>query len=95
MDAAKSPAPSIAETLGLFACGDGAGGRYPSRARCYGLKLWLDGALVRDFRPCVKGGRGALYDKVTHRIYFPMGADITEANVGPSLPSPGFQIIVR
>ena len=95
MDAAKSPAPSIGETFGLFACRDGAYGRYPSLARCYGLKFWLDGELVRDFVPCVKNGRGALFDRVTRRIYFPMGADITEANVGPALPPPGFQILVR
>ena len=95
LDMANDPGAASGDTLGLFCCRDGVAGRYPSRTRCYGLKLWLDGALVRDFVPCVKNGRGALYDKVSRRIYFPMGADITEANVGPQVPGPGFQILVR
>ena len=95
LDMANDPAAASGDTLGLFCCRDGAYGMYPSRTRCYGLKLWLDGALVRDFVPCVKDGRGALFDRVTRRIYFPMGVDITGGNVGPQVPGPGFQILVR
>lgn len=52
-----------------------------SRARVYSLKIWQDvngdgvidneNELVRDFKPCVKYGRGALYDAVDQRIFFP------------------------
>ena len=42
-----------------------------SRARVYSLKLWLDDVLVRDYRPCVKYGRAALYDDVNKDICYP------------------------
>lgn len=38
-------------------------------ARCYGLKIWQDGVLVRDFRPCRKNGIAGLYDSVTCRVF--------------------------
>lgn len=47
-----------------------------SKSRCYGLKIWQgpkDGGpmvLVRDFRPCMKGGRAALYDAQNDQIYY-------------------------
>lgn len=41
-----------------------------SRTRCYGLRIWQDGTLVRDFRPCVHGGRAGLYDAVNDRIHY-------------------------
>ena len=44
-----------------------AGGIY----RLYGLEIRQDGALVRDFRPCLKDGAFALYDEVSGRIFFP------------------------
>ena len=37
--------------------------------RLYGLKIKQDGALVRDFRPCLKNGEFALYDAVSKRIF--------------------------
>ncbi len=49
-----------------------------SRTRCYGLKIWQDGALVRDFRPCVHEGRAGLYDAVSGNIFYPgSGTDLT------------------
>ncbi len=49
-----------------------------SRARCYGLKIWQDGALVRDFRPCVHEGRAGLYDAVSGNIFYSgSGTDLT------------------
>ena len=49
-----------------------------SKTRCYGLKIWQDGALVRDFRPCVHGGRAGLYDAQNDRIYYSAsGTDLT------------------
>ena len=47
-----------------------------SKTRCYGLKLWqgpIDGGdmtLVRDFYPCMKGGRAGLYDAVSETIFY-------------------------
>ena len=48
-----------------------------SKTRCYGLKIWQDGTLVRDFRPCVHEGRAGLYDAKNDQIYYPSGADLT------------------
>ena len=49
-----------------------------SKTRCYGLKIWQDGALVRDFKPCVHGGRAGLYDAQNDRIYYSgSGTDLT------------------
>ena len=55
--------------------------RHRSMARCYGLQLWLDGALVRDFKPCLVDGKGMLYDEVTKSIYRP-SPDIPASRVG-------------
>ena len=41
-----------------------------SKTRCYGLKIWQDGTLVRDFQPCVKGDRAGLYDAVSETIFY-------------------------
>ena len=49
-----------------------------SKTRCYGLKIWQDGALVRDFRPCVHNGRAGLYDAQNDVIYYSAsGTDLT------------------
>ncbi len=55
--------------------------RWRSAARCYGLKIWQDGILVRDFRPCKVDGKGMLYDTVTDSIYRP-SPDIPESRTG-------------
>ena len=55
--------------------------RWRSAARCYGLRIWQDGILVRDFRPCKVDGRGMLYDTVTESIYRP-SPDIPESRTG-------------
>lgn len=50
--------------------------------RCYGTKIWQTDAsgeyrLVRDFKPCVKGGRPGLYDTVSRRIFYSVtGTDL-------------------
>ena len=41
-----------------------------SAVRCYGVKIWQDGTLVRDYRPCMKGNRAGLYDAVSKEIFF-------------------------
>lgn len=49
-----------------------------SKTRCYGLKIWQDGALVREFKPCVKNGRAGLYDTVSETIFYSAsGTDLT------------------
>lgn len=64
----------------LFAVNVAGQAKYLSRARVYSLQIWQDvngdgvindDELVRDFKPCVKYGRGALYDAVDRRIFFP------------------------
>lgn len=41
-----------------------------SKTRCYGLKIWQDGTLVRDFKPCLKDNRAGLYDTVSDTIFY-------------------------
>lgn len=55
--------------------------RNRAAARCYGLQIWQDGNLVRDFKPCLVDGKGMLYDEVTKSIYRP-SPDIPESRVG-------------
>lgn len=55
--------------------------RWRSAARCYGLQIWQDGNLVRDFKPCLVDGKGMLYDEVTKSIYRP-SPDIPASRVG-------------
>ena len=54
-----------------------------SKTRCYGLKIWQgpedggDMVLVRDFQPCMKGGRAGLYDAVSDTIFYSIsGTDL-------------------
>ena len=51
-----------------------------AKARCYGLKIWQDGNLVRDFRPCLKNGVAGLYDDVTKRIFYSSGTPLIYEN---------------
>ena len=61
----------------LFGCNkNGTASNYSNtKARCYGTKIWQVDAsgeykIVRDFKPCVKGGRPGLYDAVSGRIFY-------------------------
>ena len=72
--------------LALFACNNNGTPQYEAPARCYGLKLWQDGALVRDFRPCVKDGKALLWDDVTKTLYRPVPDIPAAGNVGDRLP---------
>ena len=56
--------------LYAFACNKANAANANSKTRCYGLKIWQDGTLVRDFRPCMEDGRAALYDAKNQKIYF-------------------------
>ena len=63
-------------------------GAYCSYSRCYGLKIWSDGVLVREFRPAVKNGEGVLWDAVSDTCFFSwegitgkyIGKPLTKAN---------------
>ncbi|MBR2838561.1 MAG: hypothetical protein IKE55_07255 [Kiritimatiellae bacterium] len=59
--------------LYLFCCNYGGRADYPCKGRCYGLKIWQDGVLMRDYRPCLKNGVAGLYDDVSKRIYYSKG----------------------
>ncbi len=49
-----------------------------SKVRCYGLKIWQDGTLIRDFKPCVHEGHAGLYDAQNDQIYYSAsGTDLT------------------
>ncbi|MBR4170051.1 MAG: hypothetical protein IKR48_00205, partial [Kiritimatiellae bacterium] len=60
---------------------------YNAHARCYGLKIWQDGILVRDFKPCVKDGWAMLYDTETRALYCPVPLIPAKGNVGAYQPT--------
>ena len=67
----------------LFAQNQGGSPTLHSPVRCFDLKITQDGALVRDFRPCVKDGRAGLYDEVSGWIFFPQGGELVYPNETP------------
>ncbi len=67
----------------LFAQNMGGSSTYYSPVRCFDLKITQDGALVRDFRPCLKNGRAGLYDEVSGWIFFPQGGELVYPNETP------------
>ena len=61
-----------------------------SKVRLYSMKIWQDGALVRDFVPGVKNGEGCLYDRANDKCYLSGGDAIKSAAglVGPPADVP-------
>lgn len=57
-----------------------------ARARIYGLKIWQDGELKRDFTPVLKDGRAGFRDAVTGGFFF--SASGTELVAGPDASEP-------
>ncbi|MBQ2623555.1 MAG: hypothetical protein IJG18_00485 [Kiritimatiellae bacterium] len=55
--------------LYLFACNKDGTADWAGQYRLYGCKIRQGGALVRDFKPCLKDGEFALYDDVSKRIF--------------------------
>lgn len=55
--------------LYLFACNKDRTADWAGQYRLYGCKIRQGGALVRDFKPCLKDGEFALYDDVSKRIF--------------------------
>lgn len=60
---------------------------YNAHVRCYGLKIWQDGILVRDFKPCVKDGWAMLYDTETRALYTAVPPISAKGNVGDYQPT--------
>ena len=79
---AGTTAFSTGSSIALFSCRTGssalsADSGYNCKARCYGFKIWQDGTLVRDYIPCMKGGRAGLYDAVSETIFYSVtGTDL-------------------
>jgi len=63
--------------LWVFASNNGGKIADPSKIRCYSVKIWqtngVDGTyvLLRDMTPCMKDGRGGLYDAVNDEVLLP------------------------
>ena len=74
----------------LFAQNKNGSAALKSSVRCYGVKIWQDGKLVRDFRPCMKNGAGCLYDAVARKIFYPLGGalEAVERQVATQGPIP-------
>lgn len=68
----------------LFTCNVDGATKWFSKARCYGFKIWQNGALVRDFRPCLKNGVAGLYDDVSKRIFYSLGTPLSFDNRKPA-----------
>ena len=84
LDVASAESIDAGCNIYLFAVNNNGQPKYEAPARCYGLKLWQDGTLVRDFKPCAKDGKGMLWDEVTQTLYRPfLNVPATLANVGP------------
>ena len=81
-----------AQNLYLF-CGNHGGtanSEWYCTAELYSLKIWqipsggTEYVLVRNFKPCVKGGKAGLYDTVSKKIFYSAtGNDFT---IGSKLP---------
>ena len=86
-----SDAQSVDAGCNLYLFANNIGGSAGNRAaaRCYGLKIWQDGVLVRDFVPCRKNGLAGLYDQVSHRVF--TGAETKVA--GPHLLQPPTPVV--
>lgn len=78
LEASTAGDVDVGDTLHLFSS---SYWRWRSEARCYGLEIYQDGALVRDFKPCLVDGKGMLYDAVTKSIYRP-SPDIPASRTG-------------
>ena len=65
----------------LFAQNKGGAADLKSSVRCYGVKIWQDGELVRDFRPCVKNGCAGLYDAVSNAVFYPSAGTLAAGPV--------------
>ena len=55
--------------LYLFGCNKDGAASYASKSRCYSLKIYENGSLVRDFLPVDYVGIPMLWDKVDGKLY--------------------------
>ena len=65
----------------VFAANEAGNAIWKSTTRLYGLRIWQDGVLVRDFRPCVDDNDvPALYDMVSQSLFHSGGGDALAAS---------------
>ena len=53
---------------------NGVNNKAPAGTRCYYLKIWQDGVLVRDYKPCYHDGIVTLYDVQNDTYALPLPA---------------------
>lgn len=56
---------NLEKTFYLFACNRDGTVDWKTSARVYRLKMWQNGKLVKDLKPCVKDGVAGFYDAVS------------------------------
>ena len=74
----------ISSTTGLpmflFGCNRDSSLTYPATMSIYGCRIWKDGNIVRNYIPCMKDNRAALFDTITHTLsYSNSGTDLEPA----------------
>ncbi|MBP5510260.1 MAG: C10 family peptidase, partial [Kiritimatiellae bacterium] len=78
---------NVGRDLYLFANNNDGTANEFANVRCYGVKMWQadangDWQLVRDFRPCKRYDRAAMWDAVSGKIFFSgSGTDLTAGPV--------------
>ena len=84
---ARADTVDVGGNIDVLATQEGGFSRYSAHARCYWLKIWQNGVLVRDLVPGVKDGEGVLYDKVDGICLYSWNP-IGPANIGPPTAAP-------
>ena len=75
---------------------NGVNNKAPAGTRCYYLKIWQDGVLVRDYKPCYHDGIVTLYDVQNDTYATPSSGVLVTKNmtITPSDPQWGSAITV-
>ena len=75
---------------------NGVNNKAPAGTRCYYLKIWQDGVLVRDYKPCYHDGIVTLYDVKNDTYATPVAGTLTTASmtITPSDPQWGAALTV-
>ncbi len=75
---------------------NGVNNKAPAGTRCYYLKIWQDGVLVRDYKPCYHDGIVTLYDVKNDTYATPVAGTLATASMAitPSDPQWGAALTV-
>jgi len=75
---------------------NGVSNKAPAGTRCYYLKIWQDGVLVRDYKPCYHEGVVTLYDAQNDTYATPVAGTLTTASmtITPSDPQWGAPLAI-